>query len=103
MTRHALVRNPFLSVTGPRQDRGPGTGCTPEITEPQARQLLDSIDCSRPVGLRDRAVIGTLTYTGARVGAMARMRVRDQGKPLLDEEGRPKLEWIERDRPLVKV
>ena len=27
----------------------------------------------------------------------------DQGKPVLDEEGRPKLEWQKRDRPLVKL
>ncbi len=27
----------------------------------------------------------------------------DEGKRLLDEEGRPKLEWVQRDRPLVKV
>ena len=27
----------------------------------------------------------------------------DQGKPVLDDAGKPKLEWVERDRPLVKV
>ena len=27
----------------------------------------------------------------------------DDGKRILDEEGRPKLEWVQRDRPLVKV
>ena len=27
----------------------------------------------------------------------------DHGNPLLDEHGRPKLEWVKRDRPLVKV
>ncbi len=26
----------------------------------------------------------------------------EQGQPLRDEEGRPKLEWVQRDRPLVK-
>ena len=27
----------------------------------------------------------------------------EQGKPLLDDEGRPRLEWVQRDRPLVKL
>ena len=27
----------------------------------------------------------------------------DLGKPVLDDAGRPKLEWAERDRPLVKL
>ncbi len=77
VTRHALTLNPFLSVTGPRQARGPGTGRTPEITVAQTRTLLASIDCARPVGLRDRAVLGTLAYTGARVGALAQLRLQD--------------------------
>ena len=34
--------------------------------------MLGSLDLSRVVGLRDRAVLGVLTYTGARVGALAR-------------------------------
>ncbi|MYN64940.1 MAG: DUF1738 domain-containing protein [Acidobacteria bacterium] len=33
-----------------------------------------------------------------------RQTVRDeQGNPVRDEEGRPKLEWVQRDRPLVKL
>lgn len=27
----------------------------------------------------------------------------EQGRPIRDEEGRPKLEWVQRDRPLVKL
>ena len=42
-----------------------------------ARQLLASIDGARPIGLRDRAVLGTLTYIGARVGAVAQLRLQD--------------------------
>ena len=56
-------------------------GKTPEITVPQARGLLASIDLSTVVGLRDRAVLGTLVYTGARVGALARLRGRDLQDP----------------------
>lgn len=75
VTRHAVLLNPFQSVRGP--PRGSGDGKTPEISAEQARFLLRSIDTSRPVGLRDRAVIGTLTYTGSRVGALAKLRLRD--------------------------
>ena len=33
-----------------------------------------------------------------------RQTARDeQGKPVLDDAGRPKLEWVQRDRPLVKL
>ena len=41
----------------------------PELAPGQARALLRSLDLSRMVGLRDRAVLGVLTYTGARVGS----------------------------------
>ena len=75
VVRHAIVLNPFLSVRGPRYDTRRGK--TPEITVPQVRQLLSAIDCARPIGLRDRAVIATLTYTGARVGAVAQLRLQD--------------------------
>ena len=35
------------------------------------------IDTSWPVGLRDRALIGLMVYTFARVGAALKMRVKD--------------------------
>ena len=57
-------------------------GKTPELAPGQARALLGSLDLSHLVGLRDRAVLGVLTYTGARVGALARLRrgdLEDQG------------------------
>lgn len=75
VTRHVVMLNPFASVRGPRQPAGAGR--TPEITVAQARQLLDSIDTTHLAGLRDRAVIGTLTYTGARVGALSQLRLQD--------------------------
>jgi site-specific recombinase XerD len=43
----------------------------------QARQLLESIDVSTPVGLRDRALIALLIYTFARVSAAIGMTVAD--------------------------
>ena len=76
VTRHAVLLNPFDSVQGPRQDDR-REGKAPLITPPQVRHLLRIIDLSRPVGVRDRAVIGTLAGTGARVGAVSRLRLRD--------------------------
>ena len=43
----------------------------------EARQLLDSIDASTPVGLRDRALIALMVFSFARVGAALAMRVDD--------------------------
>ena len=43
----------------------------------QARLLLDSIDTSTVVGLRDRALISVMTFAFARIGAVVAMRVED--------------------------
>src|SRR5208337_2484770 len=43
----------------------------------ETRELLDSIDTSTVVGLRDRAIIAAMVYSFARVGAMVTMRVED--------------------------
>ena len=80
VTRHAAPLNPFQSVRGRKHDTTDGK--TPGLSIPQARDLLGSIDTSHVVGLRDRALLGTLAYTGARVGAVARLRrgdLEDQG------------------------
>ena len=75
VARHAVVLNPFQSVRGVRHPFGEGR--TPEATVDQARQLLASIKTDSVYGLRDRAVLGTLIYTGARVGAISRLRMQD--------------------------
>ena len=43
----------------------------------EARHLLESIDTSSPIGLRDRALIALLIYTFARVSAAIHMNVED--------------------------
>lgn len=72
--RQVIAQNPFATV---RSQKHHPDGKTPEITVGQARELLLSIDISTLVGLRDRAVLRTLVYTGARVGVVARLRCRD--------------------------
>ena len=75
VTRHVVVLNAAASVRGERLQVIEGK--TPEITIPQARILMQAIDLDTVVGLRDRAIIGTLIYTAARVGAIAKLRRRD--------------------------
>ena len=73
--RHAVALNPFASVRGIKYSVTDGK--TAELTIEQARKLFKSIKTGNIVGLRDRAVLGVLAYTGARVGAVARLRLRD--------------------------
>jgi hypothetical protein len=48
------------------------TGKTTVLTSEQPRELLDSIDVSPLVGLRDRALIAVMTFAFARIcGARA--------------------------------
>lgn len=71
VTRHAVMLNPAASVRGERYQVVEGK--TPEIGVGPARTLLASIDTGKLTGLRDRALIGTLVYTAARVGAVAKL------------------------------
>ena len=76
-----LAVNPAHAVRGPKHVVRRGK--TPVLTEDQARRLLESMATSTLVGLRDRALIGAMTYTFARIGAVVAMRVEDyypQGK-----------------------
>jgi integrase/recombinase XerD len=75
VTRHAVPLNSFASVRGIKHVVVEGK--TPEISIEQARKLFKSLDTSNIVGLRDRAVLGVLAYTGARVGAVAKLRLSD--------------------------
>jgi integrase/recombinase XerD len=52
-------------------------GKTPVLSAEQARQLLDSIESDTLIGRRDRAFIGTMVYSFARVGAVVTMKVGD--------------------------
>lgn len=70
-----LPVNPAASVRGPRHVVKRGK--TPVLNREDARLLLEAIDVSSVVGLRDRAFIGLLVYSFARVGAAVAMRVED--------------------------
>ena len=70
-----LAINPAHAVRGPKHSIKRGK--TPVLSAAQARQLLDSIDVSTVVGLRDRALIALMTFSFVRVGAGVGMRVED--------------------------
>ncbi len=67
--------NPATSVRGPKHVVKRGK--PPVLPAGEVRHLLDRIDVSDIVGLRDRALIGLLVYTFGRVGAAVAMRVED--------------------------
>lgn len=70
-----VPHNPAASVRGPSHTAR--TGKTPVLDPSEARQLLDSLDVSTPVGLRDRALIALMVFSFARVGAALAMKVED--------------------------
>jgi integrase/recombinase XerD len=72
VTRHAIILNPALSVRGERY--AVVEGKTPEISIPQARALLGSIDILTFVGRRDRAMLAILVYTAVRAVAVASLK-----------------------------
>jgi site-specific recombinase XerD len=75
VTGQIVPVNPAAAVRGPKHVVKRGK--TPVLRAEQARQLLGSIDTSNIVGLRDRAMLGVMCYTFARVGAVIGMRVEE--------------------------
>ena len=89
VTGHVMDVNPVHSVRGPKYVVKKGK--TPVLTADEARELLDHIEIVRNtagedgeaaekpdlVGLRDRALIGVMVYTFARINAVINMKIRD--------------------------
>ena len=67
--------NPAAAVRGPRHIVRRGK--TPVLDPQEARQLIDAIDTTTVIGLRDRALIGLMVYSFARIGAAIGMNVED--------------------------
>jgi integrase/recombinase XerC len=67
--------NPAASVRGPKHIVKKGK--TPVLSPKEARRLLESIDLNTQAGLRDRALIGLMVYSFARIGAALAMKVED--------------------------
>src|SRR5207247_8691888 len=75
VTGQIVPVNPASSVRGPKHVVRRGK--TPVLKADQARTLLDSIKTDSVVGLRDRALIGVMVYSFARVSATIHIRVED--------------------------
>ncbi len=73
--RHAMILNPARSVRGPAMNGNEGK--TAPLPEQAVPEFLESLEDDSLVGLRDRAIIGTLLYTAARRGAVAKLRLKD--------------------------
>jgi site-specific recombinase XerD len=67
--------DPASAVRGPKHVVK--TGKTPVLDGKEWRRLIDTIPADTVRDLRDRALIATLTYGFARIGAALKMRVED--------------------------
>jgi site-specific recombinase XerD len=75
ITGQVVPANPASAVRGPKHVVK--TGKTPVLDAAEWRRLVDAIPLETVRDLRDRALIATLTYSFARVGAALGMRVED--------------------------
>ena len=75
VTGQVMPMNPAAAVRGPKYVIKQGK--TPVLTAEETRQLLDSISIKTIAGLRDRAIIGVMVYSFARVSAVVGMNVED--------------------------
>jgi len=75
VTGGVLEHNPALSVKAPRKKLGKGK--TPILTAEEAGDRLRSIDTHSVLGLRDRAQIGVMVFTFARISAACGLNVSD--------------------------
>jgi len=70
-----IPTNPAHSVKGPKHVVKKGK--TSVLSAGEVRVLIDSLAGDSALDLRDRALIGIMVYTFARVGAVIKMRVND--------------------------
>jgi site-specific recombinase XerD len=75
ITGQVVPTNPAAAVRGPNYVVT--TGKTPVLDAAEWRNLINAIPAETVRDLRDRALIATLTYTFARIGAALKMKVED--------------------------
>lgn len=86
----------ILAIKGPRVSKD---GRTPGLSDEEVRAILTTPDQCTLQGCRDYAILVTLFFTGARVSAITKLRVRD----LTSENGTPLLQLKEKGSRLLKV
>jgi site-specific recombinase XerD len=75
VTGGILEHNPILTLRAPRQSVTKGK--TPTLSAEDAGELLRAIETNSLVCLRDRALLGLLVFTFARVSAALGVNVGD--------------------------
>ena len=75
ITGQVVPFNPASAVRGPKHVVK--TGVTPVLDGKEWRKLVDAIPTETVRDLHDRALIATLTYSFARIGAALKMKVED--------------------------
>jgi integrase len=75
MTGQVMPTNPAGSVRGPAHVVKAGK--TPVLAPEEARALMDRIEITTLAGLRDRALVGLMVFSFARIGAALGMKVED--------------------------
>ena len=75
VTTGAMPYNPAREVKSAPVRRAEGK--TPALDPQQMRQLFESFDPAKPIDLRDRALIGVMAYTFARVSAACKLTAAD--------------------------
>jgi site-specific recombinase XerD len=75
ITGQVVPANPAAAVRRPKHVVK--TGKTQVLDGKEWRKLIDAIPTETVRGLRDRALIATLTYSFARIGAALKMKVED--------------------------
>ncbi|MFC3193212.1 tyrosine-type recombinase/integrase [Marinicella sediminis] len=73
--RQCMAFNPAAGVKPPRHVYR--TGKTPKLTQEQTRQFFDSIDGTRLIDYRDRALVAVMMFSFARISAAVGMRICD--------------------------
>ncbi len=95
--RQVVSSSPAAAVRGPKHTVRRGT--TPVLSAAECRRFLRSIPVETIGGLRDRALIATMTYSFARVSAALAMNVKD----VFMTEGRLWLRLLEKGGKLLEV
>lgn len=73
--RHICLINPARSTRNPKEQLEEGK--TTEIPAKEVERLIEAVDATTLIGLRDRAVIAAWAATGVRVGAVSKLRIRN--------------------------
>jgi site-specific recombinase XerD len=94
--KQCMPFNPASGVKPPRHVYK--NGKTPKLTQKQTRQFFDSMDGTKLIDYRDRAIIAVMLFSFARISATLNMKIMDYRKNgheadflLIDKGGQEKI------------